>query len=85
MTDTDPPITRKFDDTPEGVVAMLDANFDGDFTDCTFVRDEYVEGVWLLTNSHGGQCLAYLAGYPDPWGRAREHSDAEFTDEGWQR
>ena len=77
-------MTKTYPDTTEGVLAMLDANFEGDFTDCEFMRDPYVEGVWMLTNSHGGQCLAYLAGYVGGGGGVRMYNDAEFTDEGWQ-
>ena len=83
MPTPDCTMTHTYSDTPNGVVAMLSANFEGDFDDCTFQSDPYVAGVWMLTNANGGQCIAFLAGYPDPFGHVRERSDAEFSDDGW--
>lgn len=80
------PHNKVHPDTRDGVMAMLSTNFDA--PDCGWAKCEYqpdpmVQGVWLVTAKSGGQCIAYLAGYPDPNGNLRPHNDAEFTWEGW--
>ena len=60
---------------------MLRDNFSGKFKKLQYERDPWVEGVWKVTHKSGACAIAYLAGYPDPWGRVREFNDAEFSDD----
>lgn len=77
----------KYSDTKKGVIAML-----ADVSDipravlerAKIYPDNWAEGVWHLEWSkpieeEDGlvECIAYLAGYPEPGGRVREHNDFE--------
>ena len=73
--------TKKYNDTWKGVRSMLRYNFSGKFKKLQYERDPWVSGVWKVTNREGAVCIAYLSGYPDPWGRVREFNDAEFSDD----
>ena len=76
----------KYPDTKAGVIAMLasDSNIPRDVLKRARVTpDDWVEGVWHLewdepVDEEGlVECIAYLAGYPEPGGRIREHNDFE--------
>lgn len=77
----------KYSNTKKGVIAMLVA--DSDIPRAVLERakiypDPWAEGVWHLEWSkpieeEDGlvECIAYLAGYPEPGGRIREYNDFE--------
>lgn len=74
------PITKRFEDTVDGVKAMLDELFDHPAwsDDVTFTPDPQVYGVWMVEWPCGTDCIAYLAGHREPMGGTREVNDAEF-------
>lgn len=72
---------RVHPNTPTGVKAMLSDIFDYDLTDAVYYRDPEVESVWKVVLKSGINVIAYMAGYPDAWGRIQERNDAE--DDNW--
>ena len=78
-----PVIERTYDDTRDGVIAMLSACFTYDLADARLTPDPAVRGVWLVEQPGGGRVIAYLAGYglPGTFGDLRKSNDAEASDD----
>ena len=75
-------IYKVYPDTYDGAVQMLREQFSGEVPDsCLAQKDERVDGVWLLLHPNGAECIVFLAGYEDVYGRVRHGNDAEFSDD----
>lgn len=82
---------KKYPDTARGVQQMLVADStlsDSDFDGAVFTPDPAVEGVWKVQLARPADdgwettaAIAYLAGYPDPWGEIETDNDFEMTDD----
>jgi len=72
-----------YPDTAKGAEAMLRDESTYFSNGETVVRarpDPEVQGVWEVITSANVRCIAYLAGYKDPWGNVRQFNDFEETD-----
>lgn len=74
------PWTHKYPNAPEGAIRYLSEDSDLDLDGATAIPDPHVSGVWLVRMTDGRRAIVYLAGYPDPFGREREHNDFEVED-----
>ena len=70
-------LNKKYSDNSSGVLQMLSENTSYDLKGSTLVPDSSVQGVWEVKLKDGHRVVAYLAGYPDPWGFVREINDFE--------
>lgn len=70
-------MNKKYSDNSSGVLQMLSENSSYDLKGATLVPDSNVLGVWEVRLKNGRRVVAYLAGYPSPWGTVRETNDFE--------
>lgn len=71
---------HKYPDTAMGAIKALSVASTFDVTGATAEPDPAVAGVWKV-RCNDGTFIVYLAGYPDPWGNARETIDFEEIEE----
>jgi len=86
-----PPGVTKYPDTARGVQQMLvkDSTLSNkDLEGAVFTPDPWVKGVWKVQLARVADdgwettaVIAYLAGYPDPWGDIRDDNDFEASDD----
>lgn len=75
-------IAKKYPDTRAGVIQMLKDESDLNLSPTNIVRvisDPQVDGVWKIV-AKDFSCIAYLAGYKEPFGRTRSENDFEVGD-----